>query len=372
MVRVLRKLLWMIVPAVLLFALPAFSESENQVLFVNVGAADAAVIRYEGSIILVDTGSKESAPKLLAALRHMGAEKVDAVFLTHSHQDHLGGLAALKSAFPVDRVYCAAIGEKNKEGQHKTAAAARRQGWEPVTLSVGDTVKVGALAFHVLGPIRENTFDDNDNSLVLKTVIDGVTYLLTGDMQFEEEQTLLSSGTDVKADVLKVGNHGNRDATLPAFARAVSPDLAVISADTTADSNSAHPQVMRLLSPATVKVTQQAGLGILTEKTDKGLAASLLPLSPATLSDIRLTVDKEHQRVILEGEGDISGAMLLSSKGGEVFVFPENTLLSGTLTVAAGGQAGDLRWEDERPIHPQKEDVISLFDRGGNLIAQGQ
>lgn len=365
------KLICVLLPAALLFAPPAFCEAPSAVLFVNVGAADAAIIRHEGQTVLIDTGSRESAPKLLAALRYMGADKVDALFLTHSHQDHVGGLAALKQAFQVDRVYVAAIGERNKEGRHKTASAAKKQGWEPVMLSFGDAVKIGALTLDVLGPIEENTFDDNDNSLVLKTKVDGVTYLFTGDMQFEEEQTLLNRRVDVRADVLKVGNHGNRDATLPAFARAVAPDLAVISADTTADNNSAHPQVMKLLAPATVKVTQQAQLGILTEKTGQGLTASLLPLEPKALNDVSLSADKESQTVTLSGHGDVSGAVLYSRKGGEVFVFPEGTVLEGTLTVGAWGSGANLIWPEEKPIHPKKADVISLFDRHGNLIAEG-
>ncbi len=366
------KLIRILLPAALLFALPAFCEAPNAVLFVNVGAADAAIIRHEGVTALIDTGSKESAPKLLAALRRMGADKVDALFLTHSHQDHVGGLNALRQAFQVDRVYCAAIGERNKEGQHKTAAAAKKQGWEPVMLSFDDTVTIGTLRLDVLGPIEENTFDDNDNSLVLKTKVDGVTYLFTGDMQFEEEQTLLNKRVDVKADVLKVGNHGNRDATLPAFARAVAPDLAVISADTTADNNSAHPQVMKLLAPAAVKVTQQAQLGILAEKTGRGLTASLLPLGPKVLNDVSLSADKESQTVTLDGRGDLSGAVLYSQKGGEVFVFPEGTILEGMLIVGGAGRQADLTWHESKPIHPKKEDAIFLFDRNGNLVAEGR
>ena len=361
-------LLWL---SALLFALPAFCEAPDAVLFVNVGAADATIIRHEGQIILIDTGSKESAPKLLAALRHMGAQKVDAVFLTHSHQDHVGGLAALRQAFPVDRVYCAQIGKINKKGRHKTAAAARKQGWEPIMLAFGDTVKIGSLSLDVLGPLTENTLDDNDNSLVLKTVIDGTSYLFTGDMQFPEEKTLLSAHVNVKADVLKVGNHGNPDATLPEFARAVAPDLAVIPTDTTEDKNSANPRVMKALMPADIRVTQQAQLGILVETTKEGLTASLLPLDAAVIKDVTLVVDKEQQTITLKGEGDLGGAVLYSNRGGETFVFPERTMLCGLLTVGAKGSNADLTWPEKQPIHPTKSDDIFLFDRHGHSVAEG-
>ncbi|MEZ4628590.1 MAG: hypothetical protein R2912_11080 [Eubacteriales bacterium] len=41
----------------------------------------------------------------------------------------------------------------------------------------------------------------------------GKSFLFTGDMQFAEEQEIIASGAVLKSDVLKVGNHGNPDAT---------------------------------------------------------------------------------------------------------------------------------------------------------------
>lgn len=258
------------------FSLTAFAEKVQGVLFINVGDADAALVLAGDKAFLVDTGRKKTAHRVLDALNMMGIRELEGVFITHSHSDHVGGLKEIAQNVPIGTVYCAAIGEQNKSGEMKTPKAIRKAGHEPVLLQAGQQVAAGDALFEVLGPLVEDVNDDNDNSLVLRLTLQGVTFLLAGDMQMMEEHTLLQAGVPLKADVLKVGNHGNRDATTPAFARAVAPTLAVISADTTKDSNSAHPQVMDTLAPARVLVTQQARVGIWVEVQEGAFNATLV------------------------------------------------------------------------------------------------
>ena len=89
--------------------------------------------------------------------------------------------------------------------------------------------------------------------------------LLAGDMEFPEEQSLLSAGLIPRADVLKVGNHGEGDATSDALIAAVQPKLAVISTNTAEEPDTPDPRVMRLLSGTGIPVliTQDSEQGIL-------------------------------------------------------------------------------------------------------------
>ena len=96
----------------------------------------------------------------------------------------------------------------------------------------------------------------------MKLMINGRTLLFTGDMQFAEEQTLMDAGVDLSADILKVGNHGNKDATSDEFAQAVSPEYSIISTDTTVDTNSASKRVRKALSESTIYVTEEYEGGI--------------------------------------------------------------------------------------------------------------
>jgi glyoxylase-like metal-dependent hydrolase (beta-lactamase superfamily II) len=55
-----------------------------------------------GRVAFVDTGTNESLPFALEALKHLGLgpEAVDFVILTHIHLDHAGGAGAYMQAFP--------------------------------------------------------------------------------------------------------------------------------------------------------------------------------------------------------------------------------------------------------------------------------
>ncbi|HEX2051231.1 MAG TPA: MBL fold metallo-hydrolase [Actinomycetota bacterium] len=53
---------------------------------------------------LVESGSKATAPEVLAALGRLGVDDVDWIVVTHVHLDHAGGAAPLAAAFPRARV----------------------------------------------------------------------------------------------------------------------------------------------------------------------------------------------------------------------------------------------------------------------------
>jgi len=241
------------------------------VVFINVGKADSALLCVGGKAFLIDAGSKDSAPALLAALSAMGVRGIDGLFLTHADSDHIGGTEALSRAVPVERLYSAEISLPNKQGENRIKRLAERLGLPHTFLNAGDRVEAGEnAAFSVLGPLVLNTEDDNDNSLVMSIKLNGRVFLFTGDMRFAGEDSLLDSGTDVSAHVLKVGHHGNRGATSARFVAAVSPEYAVISTNTEAAPRSAHDTVIANLFPASVYVTEGYALGIRMDISGEG------------------------------------------------------------------------------------------------------
>ncbi len=73
--------------------------------FLSVGQGDCAVFRTSGTTILIDAGpltpTVDSGEKVVVPkLRAMGVESVDLVLLSHPDMDHVGGLRAIKHAFP--------------------------------------------------------------------------------------------------------------------------------------------------------------------------------------------------------------------------------------------------------------------------------
>jgi competence protein ComEC len=219
------------------------------ITMLDVGQGDGIVVRTpRGRIILVDTGGRlergageggVSPAELvgerivLGYLQRQGIRHVDLLIVTHPHGDHVGGCAPILRAMPVDAIADSGQrygGTAFKDCIHEAAAhgvpvriARCGDGW-----SSGDGVALAVLS--PCGVLLSNGKNDvNENSIVAMLRYGGFRMLFTGDAGFATEERLLRTGTDVRADVLKVGHHGSAYATSPAFVSAVHPRIALIS-----------------------------------------------------------------------------------------------------------------------------------------------
>lgn len=237
------------------------------VVFINAGKADSILVMVDGKNYLIDTGVSDSASIIKDVFVKYGVEKLDGVFLTHTHKDHIGGLKKIAKTYDIDMVYSADISMNEDDGTNRIEKAVDKNGLKLSKLSAGDRVRIAdKLYMEVIAPLKYNKKDDNDNSLVLRLLVNGKVFLFTGDMQFAEEQTLLDAGTDVSADVLKVGNHGNPDATSEQFAKAVNPEIAIITTDTSVDTDSANERVKKLFSKVLLTQDYKFGIKIMVDK----------------------------------------------------------------------------------------------------------
>ena len=242
-------------------------EPEMSLLAINVRKADALLLRCGQSAYLIDTGIKKNSDILLDVLRKEGITKLTGVILTHTHADHTGGLKALlESEIVVENIYTSKYYVLKKEdGKHPVEKATKKTDHEINYLASGDTLPLDGGKLTVLGPLELNEEAENNNSLVILAEGGGGSILLTGDMEFPEEDSLLKAGLIPRADVLKIGNHGEGDATSIAFVTAVQPSLAVISTNTEDEPDTPDPRIIRMLDNMNIPVlvTQDAGQGVL-------------------------------------------------------------------------------------------------------------
>lgn len=351
--------------------------NQISIVFINVGRADSTLLKINNKAYLIDTGDKASAPALFRALSVMGIEKIDGLFLTHTHSDHIGGTQALVQKYQVDKLYSAEISQNNKKGENKIVQLAQNLELQHTKLKAGDEVEVeNGLVFKVIAPIEYNDVDDNDNSLVLMIELNGKRFLFAGDMQFAEEKTVLNSKADIAAHILKVGNHGNPDATSYEFAKTVSPEYAVISTDTAIDTDSANKSVIANLNPAKILITQDYICGIEIDVDNNGnINISGLETIQSTANMEIVNIDNNEQMITIKNNGqqtDISGYFILSERGTEIFVFPNGSVIEEgqTIIVACTGGTGDYIWNEKNIWNKKKEDIGILFDNYGNEISK--
>lgn len=212
----------------------------------NDTCGDSTLLESDGEYLLVDCGSPESAPAIVAYLKNLGVTRLQ-VLISHMHFDHRGGLLSLQDNFNITKVY---LPDKSYGSEY----AARDKAYTAVLnasknsavtyLKTGNSFSVGAISAKVLGPkgsYRLSDFKDtaegqaeghyyNNYSLVTMFTGGGTRYLSAGDIETEEESALLKTYKkgELKADVFKVSHHGLKTSNSESFLKAVSPSFSFL------------------------------------------------------------------------------------------------------------------------------------------------
>ena len=250
--------------------LPCAALAETRLYAVNVGKADCLLLFSGESVYMIDTGTEDSWSCVEAALADFGVDQLTGVFLTHTDDDHAGGAARLAaSGVTVGHWYAPAYYSGVKLKKHPAVKAAGSMGMEVEWLSAGMTVLLDGGTLTVLGPIVSSEKENNNSLVLLAETADG-SMLLTGDMETPEEETLIDAGVLRQVDVLKVANHGEKDATSETLVNLTRPTVAVISTDSSEEKDTPAGRVLRALKAvdAAIYVTQYANRGILVTLED--------------------------------------------------------------------------------------------------------
>jgi competence protein ComEC len=301
---------------------PSFIHAPHGLLIthLDVGQADAAVIRTPNDhVILIDTGGelehggansnaeRAGARVVLAYLQRAGIRKIDLMLLTHPHGDHVGACFPIIEAMQVAMLFDS--GQHYGGRAYRDCIAGARAHAIPIVIArrgmrwaSGDGMVLDILAPSM--PFLADTGDDvNENSIVVMLRYYRFRELFMGDAGEASEARLLaaaapchperSRGTaaivgpsggsstslgmtcddNLHADVVKVGHHGSRYASTPAFVAAVHPRIAIISVGR--HNTFGHP------ASTTIETWNEAGADIL--RMDRCGAVSLIKGSPATV-----------------------------------------------------------------------------------------
>src|SRR5699024_4052020 len=93
---------------------------------------------------------------------------------------------------------------------------------------IGEDYAIGPLDIKVVAPTEING-DLNDGSIAFKATYGDISFLFTGDAEKASEQTIVRSGQNLDADILKLGHHGSDTSSTPELIEAVHPEVGVIS-----------------------------------------------------------------------------------------------------------------------------------------------
>ncbi|MFP3895503.1 MAG: ComEC/Rec2 family competence protein [Anaerolineales bacterium] len=220
-----------------------------QVHVLDVSQGDAILILPpDDGAILIDGGNAGS--EVVEYLLTQGVERLAMVVATHPHADHIGGLVDVLEAMPVEEVVTNGHPHTTQTYERfLDAIASARAIYTEV--GRGDTLQVGNLTLDVLHPPGDFAGEGlNNNSLVLRLVHGDVVFLFLGDAEREAEESMIASGRDLGATVLKVGHHGSRTSSSPMFLERVQPEVAIYCCGL--DNRYGHPHAETLAALADV------------------------------------------------------------------------------------------------------------------------
>lgn len=241
----------------------------------DVGQGDAILIEGDrGARLLVDGGpDPDRLLALLDAQLPPWDRRLDLLVLTHPHEDHVGGFAALLGRYRVGSIF-----EPGMLGPgpayHAFEAALRAAGRGTLRLADGDTLRLDDATIHVHWPVAgsvprlppDTGKGINDVSIVLDIRFGQRRLLLMGDTEEEVDPQLLEAGLTGPVDALKVAHHGSGTASTAPFLAAVRPRVAVVSVG--AGNPYGHP------APATIARLRAAGAAVYRTDLDGGVEIS--------------------------------------------------------------------------------------------------
>lgn len=218
-----------------LFAFFIFQDISKQIpdgilTILDVGQGACASVYSHGRTVVVDCGSDsydaDAAEKLLTQLRSDGIDKIDALCLTHYHEDHMNGLYDLHDSGKVSAFVFPGIGIPSDDPDLnrliEDQICRKYFVYENSELTVGD------ILVNLYLPFSEAS-DDNENCM--SVFVSNGTYhaLITGDSPAELELELTDFSELSETNVLIAGHHGSNTSSNEKFVQFVSPDCAVIS-----------------------------------------------------------------------------------------------------------------------------------------------
>ena len=295
------KYRWALAGAALLLALTgsivaARPDGSIHIIVLDVGQGDSILLEGDrGGRILIDGGPDASV--LMADLdRYIPVwdRRLDAIVLTHPHDDHVAGLVAVVERYKVGQAFESGWPvDTSAYRAWKSALAAR--GLTAQRLSTGETLQLDDAQLHVLWPddgttrpsyMDQNATDNrktNDASIVLLGEYEGRRFLLTGDAEDDVDPILLSRGLPT-VDMLKVAHHGSATASSDVLLATLAPKVAVVSVG--ANNPYGHPNgaTMARLRAHSSQVfrTDQTG----TVETTLDRAAVTVQAGQAVLGDV--------------------------------------------------------------------------------------
>ena len=178
-------------------------------------------------IIVVDGGTIDDTENLIKQIKKYGG-KVDAWFLTHLHDDHLGAFSNIANdeQIQIEKIYCSFNDYSWYEENEPARAEFSKQILEILKqdnikdkveeVSLNQDINIDDIKIEILGIKNPEIIENagNEQSMVVKFDTGKTTFLVLGDTGIKSSEKLLKTKKEkLKSDIVQMAHHGQNGAT---------------------------------------------------------------------------------------------------------------------------------------------------------------
>ena len=250
---------------IIFFILNNFNNPYYKVAFLDVSQGDSSLIisPYNKNTIMIDTGGKVLfdgkkskyyyTENAITYLNSIGINKINYLILTHGDTDHCGEAINLVKNFKVEKVIFN-CGEFNDLEQELIKVLDKKN------IKYYSCVKELNIDKNKLYFLQTREYDnENDNSNVIYTELNGYKFIFMGDAGVEKEKDILDKYNLSDIDVLKVGHHGSKTSSSKKFINEINPKYSIISVGKNNRYGHPNKEVLNNLENSKIYRTDQDG-----------------------------------------------------------------------------------------------------------------
>ena len=210
---------------------PTEVTGELKLHMIDVGQADCFLFVKGDKVALVDCGTRSTGKDAVEYIKSLGITRLDYVFGTHPHDDHMGGMYDIITNFEVGKIIIPQV----KEGQVTTNWYIKLMkqivdgNYEVEYSKTGNEYFLGDAKIQIVWQSELEQDNVNNYSDIIKVSFGDMDVLMTGDAETEIEEEVLRSGVQIDAEILKVGHHGSDTSSSDEFLDEIDPDYGLIS-----------------------------------------------------------------------------------------------------------------------------------------------